>query len=58
MCYVLRMTTERVLINVRVRPESKARMEALATKLDLTLSDIARMALGRGLPIIERENSR
>lgn len=45
----------RVLINVRVRPEAKAKMEALALKLDMTLSDIARLAMAKGLPLVEKD---
>lgn len=47
--------SERVLINVRVRPEAKARMDALATTMDLSLSDIARMAMSRGLVLLEQD---
>lgn len=47
--------SERVLINVRVKPEAKAAMDQLAAKMDLTLSDIARLAMAKGLPILERE---
>jgi predicted transcriptional regulator len=45
----------RVLINVRVKPEAKERLEILALKTELSLSDIARLALSRGLPILEKE---
>lgn len=48
--------SERVLINVRVKPESKARMEALAHKMDVSLSDIARQAMSLGLPLLEERN--
>lgn len=47
--------TERVLINVRVKPESKARIIRLAARLDLTLSDVARMAMAKGLDVLEQE---
>lgn len=47
-------------INVRVKPEAKARLMVLAKKLStdeqlVTLSDVARKAMALGLPLLERE---
>lgn len=47
--------TSRELLSVQVKPESKARIRALADQMELKISDIARMALARGLDVLEAE---
>lgn len=54
-------TENMVSLNLRVPVEARRRLEALAEALaarDLnatTVSDVARMAMGRGLPALEAE---
>lgn len=48
------------LIQLRVKPVARDRLVALAAKLStdehtITMSDVARMAMAKGLPIVERE---
>jgi Cu/Ag efflux pump CusA len=47
-------------VNVRVKPEAKARMLRLAKKMSsdehlVTLSDVARLSMAKGLPLLEKE---
>lgn len=44
-----------MLINVRVWPENRDRLQQIADQYELSLSQVARMALAKGLPLLERE---
>lgn len=41
---------------MRVQEDAKNRLQTIADEMDLTLSDVARMAMSRGLPILEKEH--
>lgn len=60
MCTTLQRMAERVTIQVRVSPAAKAHMELLAKEfttelVTTTLSDIARMSMQAGLPLVEKK---
>jgi hypothetical protein len=54
-------TTDMTVLNVRAATAVRARLEAVAEKLSerdlspVNVSDALRMALGRGLPLLEAE---
>lgn len=48
---------QRVLLSIKVKPESKAALARVAQEMSLTLSEVARMALSKGLAAIESERN-
>lgn len=49
------VTPTRVLLSVQVKPESKAALAKLANEMALTLSDVSRMCLAKGMEVVQAE---